>query len=64
MAAIDPARLSPEQLAKLLTKAGRRALSEGDVEQLIAEGLPTNDDGTLHLVHVAAWLIKATNGKR
>ena len=32
------------------------------IELDIAEGAPTNADGTLNLVHYAAWLVKEMAG--
>jgi len=47
---LDPTALTLEQAARLLG-VGREML-EADV----AEGAPTNADGTINLVHYAAWL--------
>jgi hypothetical protein len=52
---INPAALTPGELASALSKAGAQ-ITEEQVKQDLAEGAPTNADGTLHLVHYAAWL--------
>lgn len=52
----DPKSLSPAELADLLTKSGRAAVSEQDIERDIGDGAPANDDGTINLLHYAAWL--------
>ena len=47
---LNPAALKVEEAAKTL--GIRREWLEADV----AAGAPTNDDGTINLVHYAAWL--------
>jgi hypothetical protein len=45
-------------LINLLTQAGSRLATEEALNQLIASGLPTNNDGTINLVELAAFLLK------
>ena len=55
---VDPNRLTPEQAAKLLSAAAKIRIP---VEQIAADleaGAPRNQDGTLNLVHYAAWLVR------
>jgi hypothetical protein len=55
---LDPNRLPPEQAAKLLSAAAKVRVP---VEQIAADleaGAPQNADGTINLVHYAAWLVK------
>ena len=55
---VDPNRLTPEQAAKLLSAASKVRVP---VEQIVADleaGAPQNHDGTMNLVHYAAWLLK------
>jgi hypothetical protein len=49
---IDPNRLTVEDASKLLS------VSPEQIAQDVEAGLPTNPDGTINLVHYAAWLIK------
>jgi hypothetical protein len=49
---IDPIRLTVEDAAKLLS------ISPEQIALDVEAGLPTNSDGTINLVHYAAWLIK------
>jgi hypothetical protein len=49
-AKLDPASLTPADAARLLHV--EREWIEADV----AAGAPTNADGTINLVHYAAWL--------
>ena len=43
---IDPARLTPAQLAAMLSRSGEQQYTEADIEADIKAGAPTNDDGT------------------
>lgn len=54
---LDPNRLTPEQAAKLLSAAAKVRIP---VEQIVADfeaGAPRNPDGTMNLMHYAAWLV-------
>ena len=51
-------RLSVGRLAKLLTTEFDTPVTVEMLEADIADGAPTNPDGTLNLVHYAAWLAK------
>ena len=51
---LDPTALTLDQAAKLLG-VGREMLDAD-----LAVGAPTNDDGTINLVHYAAWLNRQT----
>lgn len=55
MAGINPAALSIEQLVAILNKSGG-SITQANVEADLAAGAPRNADGTIHLVHYAAWL--------
>ena len=50
--------LTPAQAAQILSAAGKRRVAEATVVADIAAGAPTNPDGTLNLVHYAAWLVR------
>lgn len=52
---VDPARLSIEQAAKLLSAAYRERIDAVKIQEDIDSGAPTNPDGTLNLVNYAAW---------
>jgi hypothetical protein len=53
---VDPNRLTPAQAAKLLSAAAKIKIPVEQIEQDLADGAPANSDGTLNLVHYAAWL--------
>ena len=61
---LNPASLSVEDAAKLLTKAGGVRISDAQIRKDIDVNAPTNADGTVNLVHYAAWLVRemATEG--
>lgn len=61
-ATLRPTALSIQDAARLLTTVGGQPASEAMIELDIAEGAPTNADGTLNLVHYAAWLVKEMAG--
>ena len=55
---INPLALSIADSAHLLTKAGARQIRVEQIEADVAAGAPTNPDGSINLVHYAAWLVK------
>lgn len=50
--------LTPAQAAKILAASGNRRITEAMVRADIEAGAPTNADGTVNLVHYAAWLAR------
>ena len=50
--------LTVEAAADLLSRAGGEAVTAADIEADLAAGAPANSDGTINLVHYAAWLVK------
>ena len=55
---VDPNRLTPEQAAKLLSAAAKIRIPFEQIAEDIEAGAPLNADGTLNLVHYAAWIVK------
>lgn len=55
---INPAALSLADLARVLTAAGGRAVDVARLEADVAADAPRNPDGTINLVHYAAWLVE------
>ena len=47
---LNPASLTPEDAARML------GISEAMLRADLAAGAPTNADGTINLIHYAAWL--------
>ena len=56
---LDPNRLTVEQAARILSSAGRKLVSVEMIQQDIEANAPTNPDGSINLVHYAAWLVRA-----
>ena len=54
--------LTVAQVAKVLSAAGGRRITEEMVRADIDAGAPVNVDGTLNLVHYTAWLLKEMAG--
>jgi hypothetical protein len=44
--------------ANVLSKAGGAKITEDMLRADVAAGVPTNADGTINLVHYAAWLVR------
>ena len=50
--------LSIPDLVKIMRSAGSRHVSEENIRKDISAGAPVNPDGTVNIVHYAAWLVK------
>ena len=59
---VNPAAMPLADAAKLLSAASGQAVSVAMLEADIAAGAPTNADGTLNLVLLAAWQVKEAAG--
>ena len=55
---VNPNALSLEDAARLLSRVGGQPVTVAMLEANIAEGAPTNPDGTVNVLHFAAWLLK------
>ena len=55
---VDPNRLTTEQAAKLLSAAAKIRIPLEQIVEDMEAGAPRNEDGTLNLVHYAAWIVK------
>lgn len=55
---LNPAAMPLRDAARLLAKVGGQPVSEEMLRGDIDAGAPTNPDGTINLVHYAAWLVK------
>ena len=55
---LSPTALALRDAARLLSKTGGQPISQEMLEADIADGAPANPDGTINLVHYAAWLVK------
>ena len=57
-APLNPSAMPPEQLARML------GLPIDHLRQHVAQGAPTNANGSINLVHYAAWLNRDTGQLR
>jgi uncharacterized ferredoxin-like protein len=55
---LNPNALSLADAARLLARVGGQAVPVEMLQADVATGAPTNADGTINLVHYAAWLLK------
>lgn len=62
-AKLNPAALSVEDAARLLSAAAGLRITPEMIDADIAEGAPTNGDGTLNIVFYAAWLVLELSGR-
>jgi hypothetical protein len=58
----NPAALSPADAATLLSRLSGRPIAAALIAADVEAGAPTNADGTLNLVHYAAWLVRERRG--
>jgi len=56
--ALNPNALTVADAARLLSRAGGWLITEEMIEGDLDSGAPENADGTMNLVHYAAWLVK------
>ena len=62
--AMDLKALKTSELAKLLRKLLPDATDlAAAVDRTIEAGAPTNTDGTVNLVHYAAWLVRELHNR-
>lgn len=54
----DPAALAVVDAAKLLSAVGGQRITAEMIQADVDSGAPTNGDGTINLIHFAAWLVK------
>ncbi|MFN7022313.1 MAG: hypothetical protein ACK4WH_13425 [Phycisphaerales bacterium] len=58
MSRLNPGALSVADAARVLSRLGGKPVTEDMLRADIDAGAPTNADGTLNLVHYAAWLVR------
>lgn len=59
---LNPQALSLADVARILTASGWKPVTVDMVRDDIDDGAPTNADGTINLIHYAAWLVKEMAG--
>jgi hypothetical protein len=58
MSRLNPAALGVADAARVLTRMGGKPVTEEMLRADIDAGAPTSANGTINLVHYAAWLVK------
>ncbi|MCS6954611.1 MAG: hypothetical protein NZM33_17370 [Bryobacteraceae bacterium] len=61
---LNPGALSLADAARLLARASGWPITEAMLRADLAAGAPTNADGTINLVHYAAWLVRQAADRR
>ena len=56
-AGMNPQALRLEDVARILSAIGPRPVTVDMLRADIDDGAPTNADGTINLVHFAAWIV-------
>jgi len=59
---LNPNALTVAHAAKLLGKVGGERVTEEMLLADLEDGAPVNPNGSINLVHYAAWLVKAMAG--
>jgi len=60
---LSPTSLTVADAARLLTKAGSQPVTIAMLEADLAAGAPVNTDGSINLVHYAAWLAREMSAR-
>jgi hypothetical protein len=55
---LNPTRLTLSDAVRAMRAAGAREVTVESLRSDVDAGAPTNADGTINLVHYAAWLIR------
>lgn len=56
--AVSVTALSLADMARLLSRSGAKPVTVEMLREDIAAGAPVNADGTISIVHYAAWLVR------
>jgi len=55
---LNPAALRIDDATKVLSRMGGKTVTADMLEADLDAGAPTNADGSINLVHYAAWLVR------
>jgi hypothetical protein len=55
---LNPQALRLADMARILSASGPRPVTVETLQADLDDGAPRNPDGTMNLVHYAAWLVK------
>ncbi len=60
---LNPNALPVQDAARLLTSAGGQRVPAETIQADVDAGAPMNGDGTINLIHYAAWLVKELSNR-
>ncbi len=60
---VDPAKLTPETLALLLTNAGQKRVTESQVRHIAEAGGLLSVDGTINLISYTAFVAQESSNR-
>ena len=60
---VNPAALSVEEMARLVSAAGGRKVTPEQVQADLDAGAPVGAGGKINLIHYAAWLTRESAGE-
>ena len=60
---LSPTSLTVADAARLLTKVGGQPVTIAMLQTDFAAGAPVNADGSINLVHYAAWLVREASSR-
>lgn len=60
---LSPTSLTVADAARLLSRVGGQTASQQLLEADLVAGAPANADGTINLIHYAAWLVRETTSR-
>jgi hypothetical protein len=55
--AANPNAMSKADLARMLSRVGNWPITVDMIEADVANGAPSNSDGSMSLIHYGAWLV-------
>jgi hypothetical protein len=55
---LSPTSMTVDDAARLLTRAGGQPVTVTMLHADLGAGAPANPDGTINLIHYAAWLVR------
>ena len=56
--AANPNAMSKADLARMLSRVGNWPITVAMIEADVANGAPSNSDGSMNLIHYTAWLVR------
>ena len=61
---VNPTALTPDAIVRMCKALGQTGMTTAMTEADVKVGAPVNPDGTIHLVHYCAWLVREVGDVR